>query len=72
MLHYKACARTRKEKACDIALMVFGTLAAVYTTAQTIMVGFRHRWAHPSNYSSHFTLQLTLQPETGGPTFGHC
>lgn len=43
MLHYKACARTRKEKAGDIALMVFGMLAAVYTTIQTIKVG-----GHPS------------------------
>lgn len=39
LLHYKACARTRKEKAGDIALMVFGALAAVYTTVQTIKVG---------------------------------
>ncbi|KAI0649467.1 transmembrane amino acid transporter protein-domain-containing protein [Trametes meyenii] len=36
MLHYKACARTRKEKLIDIALMVFGMIAAIYTTAQTI------------------------------------
>ena len=39
MLHYKACARTRKEKAGDIALIIFGVLAAVYTTAQTLKVG---------------------------------
>jgi len=38
MLHYKACARTWKEKAADIALGVFGVVAAVYTTAQTILV----------------------------------
>ncbi|KAI0749738.1 transmembrane amino acid transporter protein-domain-containing protein [Daedaleopsis nitida] len=36
MLHYKACARTRKQKAADIALMIFGTIAAAYTTTQTI------------------------------------
>jgi len=36
MLHYKACARTWKQKAADIALGVFGVVAAVYTTAQTI------------------------------------
>ena len=41
MLHYKACARTRKEKVADIALMAFGVLAAVYTTVQTIKVGIR-------------------------------
>lgn len=36
LLHYKACARTRKQKAADIALMIFGTLAAAYTTIQTV------------------------------------
>lgn len=36
MLHYKACARTRWAKAKDIALMVFGLAAAVFTTVQTI------------------------------------
>ncbi|CAL1716897.1 unnamed protein product [Somion occarium] len=36
MLHYKACARTRKQKVADIALMVFGMLAATYTSAMTI------------------------------------
>lgn len=36
MLHYKACARTRKAKIADVALMIFGAVAAVYTTAQTI------------------------------------
>lgn len=38
MLHYKACAHTRRQKIIDIALMVFGSIAAVYTTAQTITV----------------------------------
>ncbi|KAI0029278.1 transmembrane amino acid transporter protein-domain-containing protein [Vararia minispora EC-137] len=36
MLHYKACARTRTQKAADIALGVFGLLAAAYTTVQTV------------------------------------
>jgi len=36
MLHYKACARSRKAKIADIGLMIFGAIAAVYTTAQTI------------------------------------
>ncbi|KAI0787486.1 transmembrane amino acid transporter protein-domain-containing protein [Fomes fomentarius] len=35
MLHYKI-ARTRKEKIADIALMIFGTIAAAYTTVQTV------------------------------------
>lgn len=38
MLHYKACARTRKQKIADIALMVFGLGAAAYTTIQTVRV----------------------------------
>lgn len=38
MLHYKACARTRRQKAADIALMVFGMIAAAYTSAMTIKV----------------------------------
>lgn len=38
MLHYKACARTRKQKLADIALMVFGCVAAAYTSFQTIRV----------------------------------
>jgi proton-coupled amino acid transporter len=36
MLHYRACARTRTQKLADIALMVFGAFAAIYTTAQTV------------------------------------
>lgn len=36
MLHYKACARTWKQKAADIALGVFGMIAAIYTTTQTL------------------------------------
>ncbi|KAI9457129.1 transmembrane amino acid transporter protein-domain-containing protein [Russula earlei] len=36
MLHYKACARTWKQKAADIALVVFGVIATAYTSAQTV------------------------------------
>jgi len=36
MLHYKACARTRKQKMADIAMVVFGLIVAAYTTIQTI------------------------------------
>ena len=38
MLHYKACAKTRKQKIADITLGLFGIVASVYTTVQTIMV----------------------------------
>jgi len=38
MLHYKACARTRKQKVADIVMIVFGLLAALYTTIQTVRV----------------------------------
>lgn len=40
MLHYKAVARTKFQKGSDIALMVFGMLAAIYTSIQTIKVCF--------------------------------
>jgi solute carrier family 36 (proton-coupled amino acid transporter) len=36
MLHYKACAHTRKQKLADIAMIGFGLIAAVFTTVQTI------------------------------------
>ncbi|KAE9398833.1 hypothetical protein BT96DRAFT_939884 [Gymnopus androsaceus JB14] len=36
MLHYKACARTRKQKLGDIAMIVFGLAAAAFTTIQTV------------------------------------
>ncbi|KAK7006100.1 aa-trans domain-containing protein [Favolaschia claudopus] len=36
MLHYKACADTRRKKAGDIAMIVFGLIAAAYTTIQTV------------------------------------
>ncbi|KAJ6507774.1 vacuolar amino acid transporter 4 [Mycena vitilis] len=36
MLHYKACANTPRKKAADIAMIVFGLVAAVYTTMQTV------------------------------------
>lgn len=42
MLHYKACAHTRSAKLKDIAMMVFGLLAAVYTTIQTLRVRESH------------------------------
>lgn len=38
MLHYKAVAKTRTQKLCDILLGVFGMGAMVFTTAQTIKV----------------------------------
>ncbi|KAL4260108.1 amino acid/polyamine transporter 2 family protein [Pleurotus pulmonarius] len=36
LLHYKAVARTRSQKWKDIAMIVFGMIAAAYTTVQTI------------------------------------
>ncbi|KAI0070077.1 hypothetical protein K474DRAFT_1654255 [Panus rudis PR-1116 ss-1] len=42
MLHYKACARTRRQKLADIVLMVFGLLAAAYTTLMTVRVSWLH------------------------------
>lgn len=40
MLHYKACAQTRKQKIADLALMIFGLIAAAYTTIQTVRVRY--------------------------------
>ncbi|BGP50944.1 hypothetical protein JCM10450v2_006870 [Rhodotorula kratochvilovae] len=36
LLHLKACAHTRKQKAIDIALLTFGLVAAVFSSTQTI------------------------------------
>ncbi|CAK5268269.1 unnamed protein product [Mycena citricolor] len=36
MLHFKACADTPRKKAADIAMIVFGLVAAAYTTLQTV------------------------------------
>ncbi|EJD45960.1 hypothetical protein AURDEDRAFT_113873 [Auricularia subglabra TFB-10046 SS5] len=47
MLHYRACATTRKQKAIDIALMIFGTVAAIYTTVQTVTLMFQPRGDGP-------------------------
>jgi hypothetical protein len=38
MLHYKAVSRTRKQKLADIVLVIFGFIAAAYTTMQTLRV----------------------------------
>ncbi|GAA6060765.1 hypothetical protein JCM10212_006745 [Sporobolomyces blumeae] len=38
LLHYKACAHTRKQKVLDMALLVFGLVAAVYTSSQTVQL----------------------------------
>ncbi|KAF8896081.1 transmembrane amino acid transporter protein-domain-containing protein [Infundibulicybe gibba] len=38
LLHYKACAHTRKQKIADIAMITFGLVAAAYTTVQTVRV----------------------------------
>ncbi|KAK0236175.1 vacuolar amino acid transporter 4 [Armillaria nabsnona] len=48
MLHYKACAHTRSAKLKDIAMMVFGLLAAVYTTIQTLRLMFEPGAGEPT------------------------
>ncbi|KZV65557.1 hypothetical protein PENSPDRAFT_655685 [Peniophora sp. CONT] len=48
MLHYKACARTKKQKAADIALGIFGIVAATYTTVQTLIMMAKPTPAGPS------------------------
>lgn len=72
MLHYKACARTRRQKAADIALMVFGLLAAAYTTVQTVRVRLSAVRCVPSlTDATHFQLMMEPQP-VGPPPFGQC
>ncbi|SCV73320.1 BQ2448_7246 [Microbotryum intermedium] len=36
MLHWKACAHTRKQKVIDALLFIFGLFATCYTTSQTV------------------------------------
>lgn len=38
MLHLKGRARTRTQKALDIALLAFGVITTIYTSVQTIRV----------------------------------
>ncbi|GJJ08351.1 hypothetical protein Clacol_002562 [Clathrus columnatus] len=40
MLHYKACARTKLSKCGDILLIIFGIIATVFTTVQTVKLMF--------------------------------
>jgi hypothetical protein len=67
MLHYKACARTRKQKVVNIIIMIaFGLLAMLYTTIQTVRVRLFHvlllLWG-----------TLLIEPGMSGlPKFGHC
>jgi hypothetical protein len=53
MLHLKACARTRREKAADWALIVFGIVAAVYTTLQTLAVSSRPSFFRSMKKDAH-------------------
>lgn len=70
MLHYKACARTRKQKIADIALMVFGLVAAGYTTAMTVKVC---SFVHHLSINVLTFCQLMLAPEPAGPPpLGQC
>ena len=68
MLHYKACARTWKEKAADIALGVFGVVAAIYTTAQTVYVSVLDLNSPSVN---HLILSSIAYGATGCPSRTH-
>ncbi|KAK4698377.1 solute carrier family 36 (proton-coupled amino acid transporter), partial [Phenoliferia sp. Uapishka_3] len=50
LLHYKACATTRKQKLADIALFIFGVLAAIYTTSQTFIIIFSGEVSAPPTF----------------------
>lgn len=44
MLHLKACAKTRRAKVIDWMLIIFGLIAAAYTTVQTVIVSRHSRF----------------------------
>ncbi|CAG7849337.1 Vacuolar amino acid transporter 3 [Serendipita indica DSM 11827] len=60
MLHLKACARTRRERIQDWLMIAFGTIAAIYTTAQTIKLA-----AEPSSGGPKFE-NCPQTPQPGG------
>lgn len=71
MLHYKACANTRRKKLADIAMIVFGLAAAAYTTIQTVKVSVLSLASFL--YEPHVICQLMIEPDTSGPPkFGNC
>ena len=71
MLHYKACARTRTQKAGDIALMFFGMLAAVYTSVQTIKVRLSTSLSHVIT-DNPYLVQLMAEPSAPSDPIGDC
>jgi proton-coupled amino acid transporter len=75
MLHYKACSRTKKQKAADIALIIFGLIAATYTTIQTLKVGskFVLRWTYFLFPDAISAQQLIIEPSpVEGSPYGNC
>ncbi|KAF9466587.1 transmembrane amino acid transporter protein-domain-containing protein [Collybia nuda] len=72
MLHYRACARTRKQKIADIVMIVFGLTAAAYTTTQTVRVSIFSIFYSLDDADNFPALQLMLEPATGPPRLGSC
>jgi proton-coupled amino acid transporter len=76
MLHYKAISRTRKQKLADIVLIVFGFMAAAYTTIQTLGVRrfpFLLLFPRHSDLSLTFFLaQLMMAPSPESSPYGSC
>ncbi|GJN93680.1 hypothetical protein Rhopal_006737-T1 [Rhodotorula paludigena] len=52
LLHYKACAHTTRQKVADIALLVFGVIAAIFSTSQTIQLFASGDQAAPPTFGS--------------------
>jgi len=48
LLHYRACARTRKMKIADITMVAFGFIVSIYTTIQTVNLMVGSDSGHPS------------------------
>lgn len=75
LLHYKACARTRTQKLADLALLVFGVAAAVFSTSQTVSRPPSGLASTDGANSLGGLLQINLLVQAGEsrpPTFGQC
>lgn len=81
LLHYKACAHTTRQKVADIALLVFGVIAAIFSTSQTVRACSRNQTCLGEGggmradrcrcYGSQIQL-FASGDQAAPPTFGSC
>lgn len=81
LLHYKACAHTTRQKVADIALLVFGVIAAIFSTSQTVRACARDEacllqaCGLRADQSLYYGSQIQLfasGDQAAPPTFGSC